>query len=519
MKKSIQLLSLLLIITLFISSCDPSKKTSKNDNGQIEFTILQTNDVYEIGTLEGGAVGGMARVAQVRQELAAQNPNILSIMAGDFLNPSVIGTLKHEGKRIKGKQMVDVMNVAGIDLVTFGNHEFDLKEEELLARINESKFQWVVSNTYHKKGNKIQPFQQNGKDIPAYWVKEFQDADGTTVKVGFIGICLNSNKPEFVHYDYPADNKFMKFKETYEKIKNKVDIVIGLTHQAIADDKLLAAEFPNIPLIIGGHEHHNMKHKIGNVIITKADANAKTAYIHRFKFNKKGKKVSFTSELKNIDKTVKSEAKTAAAVTKWQNIANKVLRISGIDPDATVVDLAEPIDATEHITRHKPSVIGKIIVESISQACPTAQGAILNTGSIRIDDVLRGRITEYDVVRILPFGGGMLVAEMSGELLLQALHAGVVENVGNGGYFALSNITYDGENRIGEVNGSAIEIERKYKIAVPTFLLSGLESNLSFFKKDSPQIFEITDPKTDAQADIRIAVINFLKNNSIPKAE
>ena len=239
------LLSISLIIIL--GSCDPAKKVTNGDDNKIEIVILQTNDVYEIAPLEGGKVGGMARVAQIKQDLLVKNSNVFSVMAGDFLNPSVIGTLKYEGERIKGKQMVEAMNVAGIDLVTFGNHEFDLDEEDLQKRINESEFGWTCSNVRQRKGGFLKSFKQNGRDIPDYWIQEFKDSDGTILKVGFIGVCLNSNKKDYVHYEDP----FTSFKKVHAAIKDKVDVVIGLTHQSITDDKALAAQVEGIPLFIG----------------------------------------------------------------------------------------------------------------------------------------------------------------------------------------------------------------------------------------------------------------------------
>lgn len=70
-------------------------------------------------------------------------------MAGDFLNPSLLGTIKIDDERISGKQMIEVMNAMNFDLVTFGNHEFDIKEDELQKRLNESTFPWMSSNTRH----------------------------------------------------------------------------------------------------------------------------------------------------------------------------------------------------------------------------------------------------------------------------------------------------------------------------------------------------------------------------------
>ena len=508
-----QLKHFLLLISLIVllGSCDPAKKVTNGDDNKIEIVILQTNDVYEIAPLEGGKVGGMARVAQLKQDLLAKNPNVFSVMAGDFLNPSVIGTLKYEGERIKGKQMVEAMNVAGIDLVTFGNHEFDLNEEDLQKRINESEFDWTCSNVRQKRGGFLKSFKHNGYDIPDYWIEEFKDSDGTTVKIGFIGVCLNSNKKNYVYYE----DAFTSFKKVHAAIKDQVDIVIGLTHQSIDEDKALAAEVAGIPLFIGGHEHNNMMHKVGDVTITKADANAKTAYIHTLKYNKAEKKLSINSTLKAIDSTIPLEPKTDAVVKKWTAIAYATFKKAGIDADEVIVELKEPIDATEHVIRHRPSVIGNIVVQAIGAAYPDADAAIMNTGSMRLDDILSGKITQYDIARLLPFGGDLTMVEMKGNLLLEILKTGTITNVGNGGYFALDRLTYSGSDQ-GTINGKSIEKSSVYKIALPSFLLTGFESNLDYFTKKNSDVINITEAITDNQLDVRVAVIDWIKNNPIP---
>src|SRR5688572_17838538 len=81
--------------------------------------ILQLNDVYEIGALDQGRSGGMARVATIVREHEARYQTLV-VVAGDFVSPSVIGTTKVDGQRVNGKHMVDLMNQVGVDLVTFG---------------------------------------------------------------------------------------------------------------------------------------------------------------------------------------------------------------------------------------------------------------------------------------------------------------------------------------------------------------------------------------------------------------
>jgi 5'-nucleotidase/UDP-sugar diphosphatase len=91
---------------------------------------------------------GLARVATLRQELLAENPNTFTVLAGDFLSPSALGTARVDGERLAGKQMVSVLNQMGLDYVTFGNHEFDISEAALRDRIAESTFQVVFGQRH-----------------------------------------------------------------------------------------------------------------------------------------------------------------------------------------------------------------------------------------------------------------------------------------------------------------------------------------------------------------------------------
>ena len=123
--------------SVWICSCNSGRHTiASKDDGKIDITFVQVNDVYEIAPLENGKVGGMARVATIKKEQLRKNQNTFLVLAGDFLSPSVYNSLKYEGSRIRGKQMVESMNAAGMDLVVFGNHEFDISETELQSRIN-----------------------------------------------------------------------------------------------------------------------------------------------------------------------------------------------------------------------------------------------------------------------------------------------------------------------------------------------------------------------------------------------
>ena len=114
------------LLLLLLFGCKTSQQIPElEDDGKITFKFVQLNDVYEIAPLSGGKYGGMARVAYVVDSIKKAEPNTYLFLAGDFLNPSLLGTIKMDGERIGGKQMIEVMNAMNFDLVTFGNHEFD----------------------------------------------------------------------------------------------------------------------------------------------------------------------------------------------------------------------------------------------------------------------------------------------------------------------------------------------------------------------------------------------------------
>ena len=234
---------LFLSVSIFFAACSSTKNTvSAVENGKIDITIVQINDVYEIAPLDGGKSGGMARVATLKKEYQQENPNTILVIAGDFLSPSVYNSLKFEGSRIRGKQMVDVMNTAGVDMAVFGNHEFDIPETDVQNRINESAFKWVSSNTFQKKGNNIIPFVKNGIPFPEAYIQTFTDKDGTTARIGFIGLTIPFNKAAYVSYT----DVFAAAQKYYDQIKDSCDAVIAITHQALNDDIKLARQIPGL---------------------------------------------------------------------------------------------------------------------------------------------------------------------------------------------------------------------------------------------------------------------------------
>jgi 2',3'-cyclic-nucleotide 2'-phosphodiesterase (5'-nucleotidase family) len=493
---------------LLFNSCNTAKQTTAKDNGKIDIAIVQINDVYEIAPMDGGKTAGMARVATLKKEQQSKNANTLLVIAGDFLSPSVYNSLKFEGNRIRGKQMVDAMNVAGVDIAVFGNHEFDIPEADVQSRINESTFQWVSSNTFQKKGNDLVPFVKNGVPFPQTYIRTFTDADGTTARIGFIGLTLPFNKAPFVGYT----DVFTTAQKYYDQLKDSCDAVVAITHQALDDDIKLARQRPGLTLIIGGHEHERHYAKIGNVYITKADANAKSAYIIKLKLNKNNKELKLRADILDINEKIALDPATDVVVKKWTDIANKSYSSLGFDATKVCMQNGEPLDGREAYIRTQQTNFTKLIVAAMEKASPTADAVIINSGSIRVDDILQVPVTQYDVIRSLPFGGSILEVDMKGSLLIKILNTGKT-NLGSGG-FLHSSAVLNNANNGWLIKNIPVDAGKVYKVAITDFLMTGGEANMDFLTKDNPDIMKVYPVFTDlndTRSDVRRAIIRYME--------
>ena len=492
---------LYLLFLSFLSSC------SKED-GKIDFTFLQLNDVYEIASIQGGAYGGMARVESVHKELLNENPNTMLFLAGDFLNPSLLGSIKVDGERVRGKQMVEVMNAMNFDLVAFGNHEFDVSQKDLQNRLNESNFPWISANIKLKTDQGTLPFykERNGQkeSVGETFIKEFSDEDGTKIKIGFVSVCIPSNPKDFVEYD----NMFEKVSASYDAIKDHVDVIFGLTHVTLADDKKIAKLLPNIPLIMGGHEHTHSNDFVGNVQISKADANAKTVYIHKISYDKNTKATSVTSELKEINASIKVDERVGGIVKKWQRILVAQIKNVIQYQDEVIFEAKTPLDGRDTPIRSVQTNLGQVITKAMSFAFnDKVDCALVNGGSIRIDDQLSGPVTAVDIFRVLPYGGGVLKVGIKGRLLKRVLNYGIAAQ-GKGAYLQRFN-AYKIDNQW-MIKNKVLNLNKIYTVAFSDYLLKGLD--IPFLTTNNKDITSVIPPKNnDLAFDIRKVVINYLK--------
>ena len=204
---------------------------------------------------------------------------------------------------------------------------------------------------------------------------------------------------------------------------------------------------------------------------------------------------------------------TLRVVKKWLKVQDEIFRKMNVDPNEVLMTAPpEGLDGLEATVRNRPSNLAQLIAKAMLKAVPGAEAAILNSGSIRVDDVLRGEITQYDVLRTLPYGGAILKVKIKGELLEKVLNVGR-RNRGNGGYLQWANISADSRRNLWMIKGEPIDKNRVYTIAMPAFLLSGMESNLGFLNRENKDIVGVEEPGEEEmlRKDIRYAVIAYMK--------
>lgn len=438
----------------------------------VEVLLLHLNDVYEIGAVSGGDRGGLARIATLRQKLLAENPNTLLVHAGDLLSPSAMGTAKVDGERLAGRQMVAVLNVLGLDLVTFGNHEFDLSREALLQRLEESEFPWISANLTDAEG---EPFA----GVPPWKVFSFGEAGGAQVRVGFIGVILDDD------YGYAkVQDPLASTRRAVQELEGKADVLVGLTHLELSQDAALAAAVPELDLILGGHEHDNYQIRRGDdgTLVLKGDANARSVFVAKLTYHPSTGQVDVEPRFVPVDTTVEEDPTVAAEVARWTDQAFAGFREAGFEPTDLVVRTPISLDGRESSVRNGTTALTELLAKAFLNEVPEADLAFYNSGSIRIDDELpAGPLTEYDVIRVLPFGGAVKAIRIRGSLLKKALDQGEA-NRGSGGFLQTAGVRAPSPYGPWEIAGESLQQDLWYKAAVSDFLLTGREKGLEFLE-------------------------------------
>ncbi|MEM7530911.1 MAG: metallophosphoesterase [Chloroflexota bacterium] len=436
----------------------------------VALTILHFSDVYEIAPVSGGRLGGLARLATLRRQLAAKNPNTLVLFAGDFYTPSGLGTAIVDGSPLDGQQTVAIFNQLDIDCMTFGDHEFHVHNESAFyARLSETAFPVISSNLCMLDG---QPFP----GIAAHKILTVTNQHGAAVRIGVFGI---TKKVEESVVPIIQVDPVTAAAEQVDALRTQVDLLIALTHQPLAADIGLAHAYPAIDLILGGDDHEAVAvpSEAGMAPIYKSDANARTVYVLDLAYDTASQSFTIDARQEAITDALVADDAIQAEVERWTGLAYDAFRDGGIEPTTKMGEASVDLNGVDNVIRNGPTALTDMLLSGMRAALPTAQVAVIDAGLMRLDDCLPAGspITTYDLIRLFPKNYRLVLARLGGHFLCELLDFGAAA-IGTGHFMLLSRNVHFSEKDGWLVDSIPINVEQSYLIAAPDcWLIEGVD--------------------------------------------
>ena len=485
------LLALAMVFSLTVTSFaaeEPAAAEAGEMTGKT--VILHTNDVH-------GAIEGYAYITALKADYEAKGAEVILVDAGDYSQGTTYVSTT------KGADAVTMMNAAGYDIVTLGNHEFDYGYAQLKDNMTKANFKVLCADVYKEDGTPI--FDANY----TYTTK-------SGVKVGFFGM----ETPETQTKTNPALIKGLKFDTDLKAVAEKqvealkdADIVICLAHLGVDAESEpyrstdLYAAVKGIDFIIDGHSHTVMtKGEKGEPIQSTGTAFANIGVIV---IDDATKKIESNSLFEIKEDTAKDETVAAAAKV----IVDRVNKEYGTVFAKSLVELngAKAPNGNRDVETNNGDLITDAMVWKVLQ---NKDGltvnedhvvAITNGGGIRAA-IKAGDVTKKDINTVLPFGNTVAVVYVTGEQLLEALEASTYCTPGAvGGFPQVSGInftirtgkdydankdTYPGStyygpasiNRvtINSINGKEFKTNEIYAVVTNNFCAAGGDTYYAF---------------------------------------
>lgn len=439
----------------------PEGTGQETSDSVVSLTLLHFNDVYELMPVSGGTLGGLARVATLRDHLMALNPNTFTFFGGDLYWPSAMGTAIVDGTPLDGEHMVAAMNAVGIDFMVFGDHEFHVSsEDEFRQRLSDTQFQILSANI----------FESNGKSFPgvsesATFVAASQT--GKQIKVGIFGLTEDLHSTAVSHQRIDA---IEAAKRQVPLLRDQVDILIALTHQPIEDDIELAKSFPEIDLILGGDEHENMVVEAGQDLATifKADSNVRSVYLLDIWYDTASGEFDIEPRMHQITDDMADDPATQKVVDHWMRVGFEAFRKQGIEPGRVISHAHADLDGFASSVRNHPTELTSLIATAMLNAAEGAELSFILSGLIRLDDLIPkgSAVTEYDVLRMMPMGDPhVLSVKMPGYMLKQMFNDGR-ECVGSGCFPVTANVSEDAGGIDWLIGHEPLNLDRTYLVAM-----------------------------------------------------
>lgn len=239
----------LIVFTLFLTAFPLPTQAAD----AVTVTIFHTNDVHGAVTGSSSCIG-LDRVAAIKANAEINGENPILVDAGDATQGLPIASLT------KGADIIDIMNIAGYDLMAAGNHEFDFGTAQALSNASRASFPILSANIYKDDAPLFQTTTNNG----CHTIIEKAGK-----KIGFFALITT----ETATATNPAGITDLTFKDEIASAKTEIqelqaadcDAIIAVAHlgeysnvPCTSEDlaNAINKEFPGaLDVIIDGHSH------------------------------------------------------------------------------------------------------------------------------------------------------------------------------------------------------------------------------------------------------------------------
>lgn len=403
------LLAMAMVLSLTVTSFAADTAADAKAEMAGKTVILHTNDVH-------GAVEGYAYIAQLKADYEAKGAEVILVDAGDYSQGTTYVS------STKGADAVTMMNAAGYDVVTLGNHEFDYGYAQLKENMSKAKFKVVCADVFNEDGTPI--FDANY----TYTTK-------SGVKVGFFGMetpetQTKANPTKIKGLTFATNDAFTKAAADQVKALKDADVVICLAHLGVDGESKpyrstdLYAAVKGIDFIIDGHSHTVMtKGENGELIQSTGTAFANIGVIV---IDDATKKIESNSLFEIKEDTAKDATVAAAA----QKIIDRIDKEYGavFAKSEVVLNGAKAPNGNRDSETNNGDLITDAMVWKILQDKESLTVdadhvvALTNGGGIR-KAINPGDVTKKNINEVLPFGNTVVTIYITGAELLEALEA------------------------------------------------------------------------------------------------
>ena len=415
-----------------------------------DVTILYTNDVHTYIDNKSPKPT-YAAIAALKKSIEDTGRDVLLVDAGDHIQGTAYGSMDD------GATIIELMNEAGYDLATPGNHEFDYGMARAKAVLREADFPYVSCNWVDlRTGFNVLPsvkfFFAGGRKIAFVGVTTPETFTKSTP-----AYFMNDAQTKYI-YDILGGEDGQKLYDAVQKAIDKAefwgaDTIIGLGHLGVDPSSSpwtseeVIAHTHGFTAFIDGHSHTVMPAKM----VTDASGKAVTLTQTGSYFKNIGKMTvgadgTITTEL--IDTYEGLDAAVAATASNWISAVDDMLG-EEIAVGDTKFYINDPATGKRRI-RSGETNLGDFVADGIYTYFNEIEElhcdiAIMNGGGIRTD-VEAGPWSFKTCKTVSPFGNVACLMSVTGQQIQDALEFGArfagAEGKENGGFLQVAGARY-----------------------------------------------------------------------------